>query len=393
MNVVDFIILLAIAASAAHGFFRGAAVQLLSFGGFWGGLAFGAVLAPQVTRHLHSNVSKTTTAIVVVFGLAILLGGIGERVGAKIRAGLRVTMLGPLDAGVGAAIGVAATLLAIWVITAMISLVSIPSIARPLSQSAIVKALVNTLPNAPAVFAAVGHLLAPSGLPQVFAGVEPGPPPPLPTPGTPEVQAAAAVAGPSTFKIEGLGCGGIKSGSGWVAADGLVVTNAHVVAGIVSPFLLDQRDRRYSNVKVVLFDPEVDIAVLRVTGLPASAKPLPLERTTAPRGTAGAVLGYPGGGRFTLVPAALLTQIDAVGRDIYNQNVTTRSVYEIQADVRPGNSGGPFVKPGGEVVGVVFSASVYLPNVGFALTGKEVGPEIDKAQAQAAAVATGACSS
>ena len=73
--------------------------------------------------------------------------------------------------------------------------------------------------------------------------------------------------------------------------------------------------------------------------------------------------------------------------------MTTRSVYEIQADVRPGNSGGPFVTTAGQVVGVVFSASVYLQNVGFALTGREIAPEIDRAQSSAAEVSTGACSS
>ena len=106
----------------------------------------------------------------------------------------------------------------------------------------------------------------------------------------------------------------------------------------------------------------------------------------------GAVLGYPGGDVFTAVPAALLQQIQATGRDIYNQKVTTRSVYEIQADVRPGDSGGPFVTANGTVVGVVFSASVYLSNIGYALTGREVGPEIDRAQGQRGAVGTGVCS-
>src|SRR2546421_10267981 len=101
MNAVDIIILVAVAASAAHGFFRGAAVQLLSFGGFLGGPALGAVLAPQVSRSIHSDLAKTTTAIVVVFGLAILLGGLGERGGARIRTGLTGTMLRPPDARLG----------------------------------------------------------------------------------------------------------------------------------------------------------------------------------------------------------------------------------------------------------------------------------------------------
>jgi S1-C subfamily serine protease len=209
-------------------------------------------------------------------------------------------------------------------------------------------------------------------------------------PGNPVVAAAVSAASSSVVKIQGLGCGGIKSGSGFIAAPGLVVTNAHVVAGIARPYVSDLQSRRHTNTEVVVFDPETDIAVLRVTGL--TGRVLPLERTTASRGVAGAVLGYPGGESFTAVPAALLQQIQATGRDIYSQNVTTRSVYEIQADVRPGDSGGPFVTANGTVVGVVFSASVYLSNIGYALTGREVGPEIDRAEARHTAVSTGACS-
>ena len=390
MNGVDLNILVAVAASAAHGFFRGAAVQLLSFGGFWGGLILGAVLAPIVTRHVDGDITKTTTAIVVVFGLAILLGGLGERLGARVRQGLRVMLLGPVDSGLGAAIGVVATLLAIWLIAAMLSIVTVPAISRPLSRSAIVRTLTSTLPPAPSVFARVGRLLSPSGLPQVFAGLQPGPAQPLPTPGNPVVAAAVSTAAASTVRVQGLGCGGIKSGSGFIAAPGLVVTNAHVVAGIGTPYVLDFQGRRHSNTQVVVFDPETDVAILRVGGL--TGRPLALDRAVAPRGVTGAVLGYPGGDVFTAVPAALLQQIQATGRDIYNQKVTTRSVYEIQADVRPGDSGGPFVTSNGAVVGVVFSASVYLSNIGYALTGREVGPEIDRALGQRVAVGTGVCS-
>ncbi|GAC1366805.1 MAG: MarP family serine protease [Actinomycetota bacterium] len=388
MNVVDLIVVALVVGSALHGFFRGAAVQLFSFAGFWGGLIIGSLLAPTVTAQLNSDLTKTVAAIVMVFGLAIVLGGVGERVGAKIRTSLRVIFLGAVDSGVGAAIGVIATLLAIWLIAAMLLAIS-PSISRPVRGSAVVQTLIKALPPAPAVFARVGRLLAPSGLPAVFAGLEPQPAPSLPAPSDPDVAAALNAARDSTVKVAGAGCGGIKSGSGFIAAPGFVVTNAHVVAGIAAPTVYDLQGRRHPT-EVVLFDPEVDIAVLRVNGL--SAKPLVLLRSEAPRGVTGAVLGYPGGGSFTYVPAALLEKTSAIGRDIYNQKVTTRSVYEIQADVRPGNSGGPFVSSKGQVVGVVFSASVSQANIGFALTGPVVGPEIDRAQTQTSAVGTGACS-
>ena len=55
----------------------------------------------------------------------------------------------------------------------------------------------------------------------------------------------------------------------------------------------------------------------------------------ASRGTQAAVLGYPGGGPFTVDAAGIMAQFEAEGRDIYGQGLTVRSVYEIQAVVRP----------------------------------------------------------
>lgn len=390
MNLVDFIIIGVVIASAAHGFFRGAAVQICSFAGFWGGLLLGAVISPSVTKHMTNAVTKTTAAVVIVFGIAVVLGGIGERVGTKIRSSLRIMLLGPVDSGVGAGIGVVATLLAIWLIAAMLlALGNVPRISQPISRSAIVKALTKNLPPAPAVFARVGAVLEPTGLPGVFSGLEPPAPVPLPTPSNPQVIAAENAGSASTVKVEGYGCGGIKSGSGFVVAPGVVVTNAHVVSGIGLPEVYD-RHGRHPDVTVVLFDPEVDLAVLKVNGL--TEKPLPLYLGDAPRGVTGAVLGYPGGGPFTAEPAVLLEGLPATGPDIYGRHVNTRDLYEIQADVRPGNSGGPFMSSSGQVIGVVFSASVTLNNVGYALTGKQVAPDINRAKNLTAAVSTQTCS-
>lgn len=390
MNLVDLIIVAACIASALHGFFRGAAVQLFSFAGFWGGLIIGALLAPLVTAHLHSPVTKTMGAVVVVFGLAIVLGGIGERVGSAVRRSLQVVLLGPVDSGVGAVVGVLATLLAVWLISAMLLAIGNVAFSRPISQSLIVRAITKSLPPAPSALAKVGHFLTPNGLPPLFANLLPVVPIRLPAPPSGVVAAAVAAAGASTVKVSGYGCGGIKSGSGFIVAPGIVVTNAHVVSGITLPEVYTRTDQRYPDVTVVLYDPEVDIAVLRVRGL--TGRPLPLLRTDQPRGTDGAGLGYPGGGPFTSVPAAILGQIQATGRDIYGQNITSRSVYEIQADVLPGDSGGPLVTAGGGVAGVVFSASVTQPNIGFALTGGEVAPDIALGESRTAAVSTQNCS-
>jgi S1-C subfamily serine protease len=174
-----------------------------------------------------------------------------------------------------------------------------------------------------------------------------------------------------------------------VAAPGLVVTNAHVVAGIAAPLV--QIGRTVKATEVVLFDPSFDLAVLRVSGL--SAPPLQLDPAPVGRGTQAAVLGFPGGGPFTVDAAGVMAAFEAQGRDIYGHGLTVRNVYELNALVRPGNSGGPLVLPDGRVIGVVFSRSTVDPSIGYALTSPDVLPRVLRAEGVVRAVSTGACTS
>ena len=103
------------------------------------------------------------------------------------------------------------------------------------------------------------------------------------------------------------------------------------------------------------------------------------------------MLGYPGGGNLTIGPAAVLQSYQARGRDIYNHNLTTRDIYVLQASVRPGSSGGPFVTPDGRVAGLVFARSISDGNVGYALRASELADDVLKAQTLQDAVSTGAC--
>jgi S1-C subfamily serine protease len=104
-----------------------------------------------------------------------------------------------------------------------------------------------------------------------------------------------------------------------------------------------------------------------------------------------AVLGYPGGGPFQAVPAGVMAEFEAEGRDIYGQGLTVRNVYEIQATVRPGNSGGPLVQPDGQVIGVVFSRSTTNGDIGYALTSPGVLSRVQQAESSRRVVGTGAC--
>jgi S1-C subfamily serine protease len=139
----------------------------------------------------------------------------------------------------------------------------------------------------------------------------------------------------------------------------------------------------------VLFDPALDIAILRVPGL--RAPPLQLSSSEWSRGADGAVLGYPEGGPLTGRRAAIRAVFDATGRDIYGDEHVVRRVYELQTVVRPGNSGGPFVLTNGQVAGVVFAASTIGQNTGYAITSLEVRPLVSRAGQLTGAAGTGPC--
>jgi S1-C subfamily serine protease len=362
VNLVDIVLLILLVASIVHGVRLGAAIQVLSFGGFWLGLFLGALLAPTVANAVSGSVAKAAVSLIVVFGLAAILGGIGRVFGVRLWRVLHRARLAAADAGLGAVIAFIATLLASWLVASI-------------------------LVSAPSVFARIQKLINTEGFPTVFAQLPPATSGPVTLPTAPALRAATLAASPSTVKVQGVGCGQIQEGSGFVVAPNLVVTNAHVVAGILSPRVYDQAGSHRST--PVLFDPAFDLAVLRTTGL--TDPPLRLLGTNVGRGTQGAVLGFPGGGPFDVEPAGVLQEFDATGRDIYGQGLTTRPVYELQAVVRPGNSGGPLVEPDGTVIGVVFSRSAADSNIGYALASPGVNTRVHQAEATTTSSGTGAC--
>jgi S1-C subfamily serine protease len=185
--------------------------------------------------------------------------------------------------------------------------------------------------------------------------------------------------------VAGPACDRILQGTGFVVAEELVLTNAHVIAG-GAPRV--EWDGQTFDAVPVLFDDDLDAAILRVEGLDAPA--LTLEPEEVARGTGGAVLGYPHG-RYTELGAAARRALNAVGRDIYSEDQVHRRVYELQVTVRPGNSGGPFVLPGGRVAGLIFGAAVTDQDLGYALTSPRLIPLVERAEGLRGAVGTGRC--
>lgn len=387
MNYVDLFVLILVLVSLAEGVRKGGAVQIFSYAGLALGLAIGASLASRAGKMVDDPIMRTVVSTVVLFGSSILVGAIGRVIGTRISGHLIRARLGPLDATAGAGVSVVSTLLVVWLMAGMLANVPIEEISQGIQGSRVVYALNRTLPPTPGVFSRMRQILTAAGFPQVFAGIEPPPNGDVPLPDNRLLQGATAAAAPSTVKIVGVGCGGTLNGSGFVVAPGYVMTNAHVVAGVDRPMIQDRRG--FHRGTPVVFDPNTDIAVLRTTNL--AGPPLDLALEIADSGDLAAVLGYPGGGALKVVPAAIINEIEALGRDIYGRRLASRRVYRLRAEVRPGNSGGPLVDPGGNVIGVIFSASAVRPDIGYALTARQVAPRLAEARRGGGEVDTGPC--
>ncbi len=362
--------------------------QLFSTVGFFGGLLAGSLwLEPHTVSLVHSQASRALVTLVTTLGCALALLTVGEYIGLRLKHRVLLRRLNYFDNGLGALLSVASLLFSVWLVAAMVNASPFPTLQADLRSSRIVSQLDKAWPQAPTVIADLGHLVDPNGFPQVFIGSEPTPPAQVNLPSLGELQTAVQRDQASVVKVEGQGCGGVVEGSGFVVGADLVATNAHVVAGISEPYVQDSNGTHSAT--VIWFDPNLDFAVLKVSDLAGS--PLSVASAQASNGTPAAVMGYPGGGPLTAGTAAVLDEFTATGRNIYGNGQTNRDVYEIQADVIPGNSGGPLVATDGSVIGVVFAELTTYQHVGYALTMPAVSNELHQVETRDQAVSTGQC--
>lgn len=385
--IVDIVIILLFLSALVRGRELGLVQQVFSTVGFFGGLFLGAALEPQVVSHATSPLSRTLLTVAVTLGCALVLLSVGEYIGVVLKSKLRRLKFNRVDVVLGAAAGGLTLLLTVWLVAPVLISLPFPGLQQAVRGSWIVSRLERSLPSAPNVIADLGHVIDPNGFPQVFTGLEPSLPTNTPLPNLGSLNATVTQDRASVVKIEGRGCGGIVEGSGFVAGNGFVVTNAHVVAGVSNPVVLDTNGEHATT--VVWFDPNLDLAVLRVSNL--AGRVLTISTNHVANGTASAVLGYPGGGGFTADPASVLSEFTAVGRNIYGQGATSRDVYGVKANIIPGNSGGPLVARDGSVIGIVFAESTTYNQVGYALATPQVVTELHQAETANTPTSTGPC--
>jgi S1-C subfamily serine protease len=196
----------------------------------------------------------------------------------------------------------------------------------------------------------------------------------------PDVQSAHA----SVIKVLGTACGLSVQGSGWVASQGVVVTNAHVVAG-ESDTTVQTDGGPQLDAQTIRFDVHNDVAVLRVDGLDAPAL------STHPRAPASepvAILGYPQDGPFHASPGRLGVTQTVISNDAYGQGPIRRRMTAVRGNIRSGNSGGPVLDASGQVVATVFAATTRGPRGGFGIPTGIVASDVSSARGP---VSTGPC--
>jgi S1-C subfamily serine protease len=392
-DLLDLALVVIAVAFAVSGYRQGFIVGSLSFVGFVGGAVLGAQFGPAISRAIvGGQTQQDVVAVILLITFAIVGQFVASSVGAYVRQSMTSPSSTTLDSIGGSAVSVLSMLLIAWAIGSVLTASSFQGVVKQVDDSAVLGTMDKVMPSqAKTMFSEFRRLLASGPFPQVFSGigaahlfaVSPPDPAVVNSPGY-------LAASNRILKVDGtaLSCDRSIEGSGFVYAPDHVMTNAHVVAGVTQGPTVTTPGGHVLPAKVVLYDPQVDIAVLYVPGL--NLTPLRFS-DQAQAGSSAVVAGYPLDHALTARAARIGGTQNAVGPDIYQTGQVNRQIFEIRAQVEPGNSGGPLLSPSGTVYGVVFAAAVDTSDTGFALTAAEVSADANAGANQTLPTSTQGC--
>ncbi|WP_018135117.1 MarP family serine protease [Acaricomes phytoseiuli] len=370
-----------------YGWKAGFVLSLCSVIGFAAGAIAAFFALPLVNTWLENSSWRLAAVIGAVVVLIAIGYSLGAGVGQLLSRGVRIQPLRAMNRVLGAVASLIITALIVMSVSLGVSALGVPWVSQAIGQSAILRTIDSWTP-APVqqVIAQWRSAVIQQGIPQLFETLGPAQPvaPPDARVDTVELNNAAR----SVLRITGMAfqCGQNQTGTGFVVAPGKVVTNAHVIAGVNQPVV--EAPGGALPGRVVYFDPQQDIAVIAVDGLDLPAIPL---GTDLPNGSMAAVEGYPFGGPFQTKPASVSYRGQMMVPDIYRNNPQPQEVYQLAADVQPGNSGGPLLSMDGRVAGVIFAKSDSNQQVGYAFTLDQVSSVLQNADGMNAQVSSGRC--
>jgi S1-C subfamily serine protease len=389
VNVLDWLLIALVVAYALSGYWQGFITGACATLGLLLGGTFGVWVAPLALGDADPSLWVSLGALFIVILSASLGQALFQYAGARLRERIKWQPIRAVDAVGGAVLSAAAVLVVAWALGVAVSGSRIGSVAPMVRDSAVLERVNAALPagasqSLRSFNSVVGQSFFPTYLepfaPERIVKVGPGPRRLLKDPDV--VQARSAV-----VKIQGFNnCGRGVEGSGFLYAKGRLMTNAHVVAGVSKPEV-QIGDETYSG-EVVYYNPDVDVAVLAVDEEAGTS--LAFDSTAEPDDGV-AILGYPQDGPFDIQTARIRAEQTLRSPDIYGAGSVLREVVSLRGLVRPGNSGGPVLSARGDVVGVVFAASVTDPQTGYALTADQVAASAAKGLASDQSVSTGDC--
>lgn len=346
MTGLDWVIAGVVGLLALFGYGQGFLTGALSLAGFAAGAWLGTRVAPLLLDEGARSPQAPLFGLVgALVGGAVLAAGF-EGAGSVLRARLVPPGLGVVDGVLGAVLIGALGLAFAWLLGAIALTNGSRELRREVQRSEILSRLNDALPPSGALLNVLARF---DPFPRLSGPEARVGPPRAAIVRDPDVEAARA----GVVRILGTACGLGVEGSGWIAAPGVVVTNAHVVAGQDDTRVLPGGEEPGLDAAVVHFDARNDLALLRVDGLEGRGLPLAGEPDA---GTAGAILGFPQNGPYDVRPARLGATQEVRSQDAYGRGPVTRSMTALRGLVRSGNSGGPVVDGRGRVVTTVFAA-------------------------------------
>jgi S1-C subfamily serine protease len=378
VTVLDWAIVAFTIALGLWGFRQGLIVGALTLVGFGLGAFVGGRLGPLVLSHgARSPYAPLCAALGALLAGALVAVAV-ESLALGLRARvIRRPALHLADGAGGAALIAAVALGLSWVFGSVA--LHAPGTARlraDVQESVILRSLNEVLPPSGPVLNALDRV---DPAPSITGPAAPVARPDEVIASDPDVVDAAG----SVVRVLGTACGLGVEGSGWAVQPGLVVTNAHVLAGSSDTTVTIQGGVEL-DATPVYYDPEDDLALLRVG---ANLPTLQISDHRQP-GSDAAVLGYPENGPYDVAPARLGETRPTVSEDSYGNGPIDRTIVALRGLVRSGNSGGPLVNAQGQVVGTVFAATTSGSPGGFAIPAEDVRDAVSRASSP---VSTGPC--
>lgn len=390
---LDVILVGLLVVATVQGYHRGLWVVLGTMAGTVAGAVGGFYLIPFVSRWVSDPTLRVVVLIVATLLLIWLGQGIGVAVGRRIRLQVSLPALRRVDRFLGAGAALMITVMILGLISLSLSSLGMAPVTKEINRSAVLTGTDRLMPEGSQRFLAESRA-AISGLgvipeidtpvKDVVAEPEATPSATLEVPEEEQAQIQDSVVRLSGFAEQ---CAQTQNGTGVVVAEDRILTNAHVVAGVEEP-IVETQDREVLPGRVVHFDPARDLAVVAVdgVGLPAARHGADLED-----GTAALALGFPAGGPYEATPAEVQARGDLLISDIYGREDGTVDIYQLNADIEPGSSGGPLVTQDGVVAGLIFARAPGSSTIGYAIAGDEFEQLLEEAEHMVDAVGPGEC--